>query len=641
LKLLPHPRFLRRQSGTLRLPAECGLHLPGDLPKDTVLLPLAARVQEAAHEAGFNTRLITGGANGGRPVIRAVRGDGAPAGPDGYAMRIDAEGIQIEYREEGGLRAAVATLRQLLREHGRRLPCLVIRDHADFAKRGVMLDVSRGRVPKLETLLELAERLADFKINELQLYTEHTFAYGGFEAVWRESGAITGREIGKLDARCRELGIELVPNQNSFGHLRRWLEHPPLRHLAETGEPWPDQGGAFLRYPSTLAPTNPGSMRFLRRLYDELLPHFSSRRFNVGCDETWDLGRGQSRGACTAKGKGRVYLEFLQKIHRELERRGRRMMFWGDIVLHYPELIRELPGDVIALNWGYEADHPFEREAALFAKAGIEFYVCPGTSMWTTLIGRHDNSFTNLKRAASAGLRHGAAGYLITDWGDCGHLQPPVVSWLPYIAGASQSWCARSFDEALLVSVVSRDVFHDQSGRSGEAALGLGLAHRKLRYHQPNLTPLGAVVAAPQPEKRELWCRDGLKYYARIEARDILAALEEVEKWRAVLHRARPETREGALLAAELDLAARLAGQSCKYMLWQQAVAAGCAPEARRMARRASAELRELKKELMACWSKRNKTNGRAAAACLDWRLADYKSGVLHFPPKAARAGAV
>jgi hexosaminidase len=57
------------------------------------------------------------------------------------------------------------------------LPCLKIRDWPDFARRGVMLDISRGRVPKLETLLELVGHLADFKINEFQLYTEHTFAY--------------------------------------------------------------------------------------------------------------------------------------------------------------------------------------------------------------------------------------------------------------------------------------------------------------------------------------------------------------------------------------------------------------------------------------------------------------------------------
>ena len=166
-----------------------------------------------------------------------------------------------------------------------------------------MLDVSRGRVPKLETLLELAEHLADFKINELQLYTEHTFAYRKYKSVWQSWGALTGEEIRRLDTRCRELGIDLVPNQNSFGHLRYFLEHHDSKNWLRSPRPYEDDSGEFVRRPSTLAPNHPGTLPFLRGLYDELLPNFSSRFFNVGCDETWDLGHGQSKKLCEPKAK--------------------------------------------------------------------------------------------------------------------------------------------------------------------------------------------------------------------------------------------------------------------------------------------------------------------------------------------------
>src|SRR6267142_563094 len=130
--------------------------------------------------------------------------------------------------------------------------------------------------------------------------------------VWRGWGALTGREILELDAHCRSLGMDLVPNQNSFGHLRSWLEYPPLKPLAEANSPYEAGGGAYLRYPTTLAPNHPRTLPFLRELYDELLPHLTSSYFNVGCDETWDLGRGPSKRLCAAKGKGRVYLDFLK-----------------------------------------------------------------------------------------------------------------------------------------------------------------------------------------------------------------------------------------------------------------------------------------------------------------------------------------
>src|SRR5882672_610144 len=455
----------------------------------------------------------------------------------------------------------------------------------------------------LGTLVSLTEQLADFKINEFQLYTEHTFAYRNYEPVWRGWGALTGAEILELDAHCRSLGIDLVPNQNSFGHLRSWLEYPPLKPLAEANSPYEAGGGAYLRYPTTLAPNHPRTLPFLRELYDELLPHFTSPHFNVGCDETWDLGRGQSKRLCAAKGKGRVYLDFLKKIQREVSARGRRMMFWGDIILHYPQLIAELPRDSIALNWGYEANHPFERETELFAKSKIPFYVCPGTSTWMSLIGRHDNAFANLRRAAAAGRKQGALGYLNTDWGDGGHPQPLAISYLPYLVGAALSWCAagqRGLEDKL-IPVLSRDVFHDPTQRMARAALGLGLAHRKFKYFAPNETPYGTVIAAPPPRRRELVCRDGLKYYARIPEERVRAALDEVETQRRGLEGSRPGTL-GALLALELDLAARMAAQSCKLMLWQQALAAGKSVQARRMTKTGFRELLELERDFEAYW---------------------------------------
>jgi hypothetical protein len=559
-------------------------------------------------------------------AFRIIRSDSAPKHPESYALKISRDGVDIIYRETSGLRAATATLGQLLREYGRRLPCLEIRDWPDFPRRGVMLDISRGRVPNLETLLDLVEHLADFKINELQLYTEHTFAYCKYKSVWQPWGALTGTEIRQLDARCRELGIDLVPNQNSFGHLRFFLEHPRLKRLAEVSEPYEDTSGEFVRRPSTLAPNNPGTLPFLRGLYDELLPNFSSQFFNVGCDETWDLGRGRSKKLCQKKGKGAVYLDFLNRVYKEVSQRRRKMMFWGDIILHYPKLIRKLPQDVIALNWGYEADHPFEREAAMFAKSKIPFYVCPGTSTWMTLVGKHDNAFRNLRRAADAGRRHGALGYLITDWGDGGHPQPLAVSWLPIAAGAALAWCAKSFQENTLVPVLSRDVFQDPTRRAAQAALQLGLAHRKLHFTEANLTPLGAVIAAPLPESRELFCRHGLQYFARIRPKNVRSALRVVNRQIVVLEKIKRDANSSAeILVGELELAARMAGQSCKFMLWQQRMANGQTAPARAGARSGIRELTALEREFRRLWPLRNKSNpDNSAAGFLRWRIADY-----------------
>ena len=315
-----------------------------------------------------------------------------------------------------------------------------------FAVRSYMLDISRDKVPTMGTLKQLVEILEKFNYNQLQLYTEHTFAYSKHEAVWKDASPMTAQEIRELDLFCAMHGIDLVPNQNSFGHLERWLVRPEYNHLAELprgGAPLP--WGGFKKDPTTLCPTDPASIDFLAGLYDELLPNFESRLFNIGCDETFDLlGEGRSAAAVKEQGEGRVYLEFLLKVAELVRKRGKRPMFWGDVILRHPELVPELPKDLIALDWGYEGNHPFMDEAAKFAAAGLDFYVCPGTSSWNSLAGRVENMRENMIAAERAGHLHGAKGFMVTDWGDGGHWQPLAASLPGLILGGNLAFTGAS-----------------------------------------------------------------------------------------------------------------------------------------------------------------------------------------------------
>ena len=315
-----------------------------------------------------------------------------------------------------------------------------------FAVRSYMLDISRDKVPSMGTLKQLVEILEKFNYNQLQLYTEHTFAYSKHESVWKDASPMTAQEIRELDLFCAMHGIDLVPNQNSFGHLERWLVKPEYNHLAELphgGAPLP--WGGFKKDPTTLCPTDPASLEFLAGLYDELLPNFESRLFNIGCDETFDLlGEGRSAAAVKEKGEGRVYLDFLLKVAELVRKRGKRPMFWGDVILRHPELVPELPKDLIALDWGYEGNHPFMDEAAKFAAAGLDFYVCPGTSSWNSLAGRVENMRENMIAAERAGHLHGAKGFMVTDWGDGGHWQPLAASLPGLILGGNLAYSGAS-----------------------------------------------------------------------------------------------------------------------------------------------------------------------------------------------------
>jgi len=348
--------------------------------------------------------------------------------------------IRIAAATERGAWYGLLTLKQRI-EGPTSFSCDLTDDPA-LANRGVMLDVSRCKVPTLETLFELIDWLAGLKINQFQLYTEHSFAYAGHETVWRDSTPYTAEDIRRIDDFCHARFIELVPNQNSFGHFERWIKHPQYRHLAESPDGFTTPWGTRRDCGSVLRPA-PETLALLDDLYTQLLPQFRSRQFNIGCDETFELGQGHSKAQCDERGRTRVYLDFLKQIHARASRDGHTPMFWGDIIHSSPELIAELPRPITALEWGYEAEHPFAEHCRDFAEHQVPFYVCPGTSSWRSIVGRTTNMLANVRAAVRVGGQHGAAGCLMTD---C-HTQTFPVSLPGFLLGASLAWNPSGLDQ--------------------------------------------------------------------------------------------------------------------------------------------------------------------------------------------------
>ncbi|MCB0195026.1 MAG: family 20 glycosylhydrolase [Anaerolineae bacterium] len=556
--LLPTPRRITALAGTATLHADRLITLDSSDPQ--ALFFTAKNLQQALRtHAAVDWSIVAGTALAAEQIgLRLSVVPGSTSHPQGYRLIITAKGISIISATPTGLFYGSQTFIQILSQQPNPLPCLHIDDWPDFDQRGVMLDISRDKVPTMATLFDLVDRLAAWKINQLQLYTEHTFAYRNHPEVWANASPMTGQEILKLDAYCRERFIELVPNQNTFGHMRRWLTHPRYRPLAECPDGCDTEWGYFDE-PFTLCPSDPGSIELIRTLMDELLPHFSSRQFNIGGDETVDLGQGRSREAVAERGKGRVYLDFLLKIYREVKARGRTMQFWGDIIMAYPDLVPELPRDSIVMEWGYEADHPFDEHGAKFAEAGLPYYVCPGTSGWNTIAGRTTNAIENLRSAAANGLKHGAIGYLITDWGDNGHWQPLPVSYLGFGYGAALAWAYEANHDHDVARLISRHAFEDTTGTWGRVAADLGDA-----YLQPDLLidNNSILFKLLQETPQEITARTDLRPEKLCET---LAYVNQVMADLSQVHSTRPDAD---LLQREFQWVAAMLRHACRRGLW-------------------------------------------------------------------------
>ncbi|EGD79073.1 hypothetical protein PTSG_02041 [Salpingoeca rosetta] len=536
--------------------------------------------------------------------------------PEAYRVVVDSSGVILNAGDVSGLRHACTTLLQLLRlccwrpvdmntdadatptkstpadpstgndrEH-RGIPPLRIHDFPDFPNRGFMLDVSRDKVPTMATLYALVDLMASLKMNQLQLYMEHTFAYAEHRIVWEGADPYTPSDICALDRYCRQRGIALVPNQNSLGHFHRFLKHDRYRHLAECPEGinfGPRPSGP-MDAPFSLSPIDLRSISLISSLYSELFPNFTSSSLaHVGLDETVDIGQGVSHDDCARDGPGAVYLAYLQEVRKTCLKHNRTMMFWADMLHDYESAVMfSLPSDVIAMEWGYEELHPFEERCELMADAGVSFYVCPGTSSWNSLTGRVSNCIANIRNACEAALKHEGLGVLLTDWGDFGHTQPLCLSYPGIVTGAGFSWRVDSkaciprdeqqrlaedwrgeWGEEDLAVLIDHHVFHDEVGGLGHVLTSLGNlylhAAAPARLNR-NGTFLFRFLNFHGPDTN-IWDRlnlDGLKSCTR-ELRMQMRLIEALADRRDLNEEAQTTVRELGLVSEFALFACRLA----------------------------------------------------------------------------------
>ncbi|MEN8183782.1 MAG: family 20 glycosylhydrolase [Myxococcota bacterium] len=548
-----------------------------------------------------------------------------------FELQLDVHGVRIRHRDAAGLRYARATLEQIRGQSPGGLPGLRIVDGPDLPVRGYMLDVSRDRVPTRASLEQLVKRLDLLRINHLELYTEHTFAYREHEPVWRDASPLTALDIRWLDDLCRQRGIELAANQNCFGHMERWLRHEAYRPLAEVPDGTRTRQGEP-RAAATLAPSAE-SLAFVQGLLAELVPNFASRRVNVGCDETFELGRGRSAAAVRERGAGRVYLEFLLGILESVHEMGREALFWGDILRHHPELVGELPRrDTIALAWHYEAPlepselpgpvrerladfglsdvwlSGFEAHVEPFASADLPFWVCPGTSTWNALLGRWPNARANLADAASVAAGSGAGGMLVTDWGDNGHLQPPSQSLLPLAYGAAVAWCFEANLDLEVAPLLDAFVFEDDAGELGGALEAMGCLDALTGLQAMNASPLHAALLGNTSQRT----------WGRIDADGLGGLHEALARIGARIEASRPGCADGEAVQRELLQGLRLA----RHGAWRLAreVDLPRPPEAE-----LGRDLTEAIAEQRACWLASSRPGGLDdSLSRLERTLAEY-----------------
>ncbi|GBD89966.1 beta-hexosaminidase [bacterium BMS3Abin04] len=326
---------------------------------------------------------------------------------DGYLLEVNDTSLIIEAPSESGAFYGLQTLKQLLiayRDKGE-LPLLKIVDYPQLKFRGLMDDISRGPIPNMDYMKYQIRRLSELKYNYLTYYIENVVKTKSHPE-FAPADALTIDEIRELSVYAKKYYITLIGNFQSFGHFEKILSHPEYAHLGVRGK--------------LLNPAKEESYKFLSDIYSELIPAFDSPYFIVNCDETFDLGKGSSKALVDSLGYAEVYKMHILRLYEIVKSYNKKMVIWGDVILKYPQLLDELPKDIIIGTWDYSQDVNIKELVDPFVDNGFQTIFVPGVLNSRRLFPDYNTTLKNIDFIKDIKDKEHILGAMLSIWDDGG-----------------------------------------------------------------------------------------------------------------------------------------------------------------------------------------------------------------------------
>ena len=348
-------------------------------------------------------------------------------GEQGYKLSVTGEQVVIAAKTKQGLFYGLQTLKLLMRSYKdvKSIPAVWVKDYPDMEYRGVMDDISRGPVPTMDFMKYQIRRLSELKINLFHHYIEHvvkTEKHGDFAP---SDGSLSIEQWKEITAYAKKYYVTVLGGFQSFGHFTSILNNPRYAKLGESG--------------SLISPVLPESVEFLEDIYKEMIPAFSSDWFAINCDETFDLGRGYSKEQVDKYGYAYVYKQHIMNLYNIVKKMGKKTIIWGDIMLKYPELLDELPKDMLVGTWVYDGKDSFDEYIKPFIDHGFTTIVCPGVLNSNKVMPEWNEAVTNIHNFIRDGVKYNTLGELTTVWDD-GGFTFFSIDWYGVTYSANQGW---------------------------------------------------------------------------------------------------------------------------------------------------------------------------------------------------------
>ena len=305
-----------------------------------------------------------------------------------------------------------------------------------FKIRGIQLDLARQKENR-NTVFAFIDLAARHQFNMLVLYLEGRIKTKVFPCLL-DADAYSPEDIREIVEYADSKNMETVPVVSVLGHGEWFLEQPAFSELAEikTGE-----SGRVSTRKMMFCPTNPRTFDFLCQYVQEVAVLFPGRFFHFGFDEFWELGWcAKCQNAGKNKKRGQLFMDYLKRFHTVCkEKLQKEMMIWDDMFDFYPEMLGELPKDIILCSWNYSRKiiQPVDRKGyskdrfASLNRQGLRYCFCPSLSGY----------FSNAESFTYYAEKYNPEGAILTIW----ERQERFLSdGFPAIAAIGERWSGSS-----------------------------------------------------------------------------------------------------------------------------------------------------------------------------------------------------
>ena len=337
--------------------------------------------------------------------------------------RIEGEGIISNViRSKGAVTIEYNSIAGAARGIGSALSKIEAKESTPFKTLGIMLDVSRNMVMKVDHIKEWMRRLALCGYNMIMLYTEDTYELEDYPKFGYMRGAYQLEEIQELDAYAAKLGIELIGCIQTLGHLEQILKYCDFVPAKDTEK--------VLRVD---APETEKLIDSMIKFWSEAL---SSRRIHIGMDETHDLGRGRFMDFNGYERPFDLFNRHLSMVRNICKKYDMQPMIWSDMYFRLsnpeqnyyylgpiPEDVRKaIPEDVQLVYWNYynNSEEPYSNMIQRHRDIGYEPIMGSGIWTWTKLWYDHEMTKRTVDPCLAACRKAKLQEVFFTMWGDDG-----------------------------------------------------------------------------------------------------------------------------------------------------------------------------------------------------------------------------